>query len=251
MKDALCWFFAYWRGFRGNPRHLLCLSYNGQGWLASIIRHAIEKQNDAIIWDDMITAAIQAGGLSTRMGQNKALMLFLGQPLIAYMVRRLKELTDELVVTTNRPEDFTFLGVPLYTDVLPGTGALGGLYTALSVAQRPYVAVVACDMPFVKPVLLRAQYHLLLEESADVMIPRTPLGLEPLHAIYRRETCLPVVREALENGERKMTGWFSSVKVRILEPAEVAVFDPEFHSFVNVNNLEEFHRAEELARQME
>lgn len=196
----------------------------------------------------MLTIAIQAGGSSSRMGQDKALMPFLNQPLIAYLAGRLRELADELIVTTNRPADFAFLGLPLFADILPGAGALGGLYTALSSASQPFVAAVACDMPFANPGLLRAEYHLLLNEGVDVTVPRSSVGLEPLHAVYRRDTCLPAVRAALDTGERKMTGWFSGVMVRVLESADVAVFDPAFRAFINVNDLEEFRRAEALAR---
>ncbi len=198
----------------------------------------------------MLTIAIQAGGLSSRMGQDKALMLFLGQPLIAYLTNRLSKLADELIITTNQPADYAFLDLPLFTDILPGTGALGGLYTALSAARQPFVAVVACDMPFINLDLLRAQIHLLLKENADVVIPRSPTGLEPLHAVYRRETCLPVIHAAIETGERKLIAWFPAVKVRVLEPQEVLPYDPEFRSFVNINYPEDFRRAEELARKV-
>jgi molybdopterin-guanine dinucleotide biosynthesis protein A len=196
----------------------------------------------------MLTIAIQAGGLSTRMGQDKALMPFLGRPLIAHIVERLGALADELIVTTNDPENYAFLGLPLFQDPFPGLGALGGLYTALNAARQPLVAVIACDMPFVLPDLLRAQRDLLIREEADAVIPRSPEGLEPLHAIYRREACLPEVQKALEAGERKMTAWLPAVNVRVMEPHEVAAIDPGFRSFINLNRPEEFHEAEELAR---
>jgi molybdopterin-guanine dinucleotide biosynthesis protein A len=208
-------------------------------------------QNNEIINLNMLTIAIQAGGQSTRMGQNKALMPFLGRPFIAHLVGRVRGLADELLVTTNEPENYKFLGLPLFVDPLPGVGALGGLYTALSAAQEPLVAVVACDMPLIQPGLLSAQRDLLLREGADVVIPRSPAGLEPLHAIYRRDTCLPAVRSAIESGERRMVGWLSAVKVRVMEPAEIAIYDPKQISFVNVNTPEEYRQAENLARQME
>ena len=188
------------------------------------------------------------------MGQNKALMPFMGQPLIAYLAGRLRgqaDALDEIIVTTNHPADYAFLNLPLFVDILPGAGALGGLYTALFSARQPFVAVVACDMPFANPHLLREQCQLLENEGADVVIPRSPSGLEPLHAVYRRETCLPAVHAALEAGERRVIGWFSLVRVRVLEAAEVAVFDPQFHAFINVNNPEEFRQAEALARHLE
>ena len=83
------------------------------------------------------------------MGKDKALMPFLGATLIERVISRVAPLGDEVLITTNNPQDYLDFKFPLYRDILPGTGALGGLYTALSVASYPIVIVVACDMTFV------------------------------------------------------------------------------------------------------
>jgi molybdopterin-guanine dinucleotide biosynthesis protein A len=197
----------------------------------------------------MLTVVIQAGGRSSRMGQDKALMPFLGRPLVARLVERLAGLGDDLLVITNHPEEYAFLRLPLFGDLLPGSGPLGGLYTALQVANHPLVAVVACDMPFLSPDLLAAQRELLERERSDAVIPHSPDGLEPMHGIYRRETCLPVVKAALDTGERKMIAWFPFARVRVMSEEEISQHDPGFQSFVNVNSPEDFRQAEEIARQ--
>jgi molybdopterin-guanine dinucleotide biosynthesis protein A len=194
-----------------------------------------------------LSIVIQAGGQSSRMGQDKALMLFLGRPLIVRLVERLSKIADEVIITTNHPDDYAFLNLPLFSDLLPGAGALGGLLTALSAAAHPLVGVIACDMPFVQPALLQAQRKLLVDEQVDVVVPRTAESLEPLHAIYRRASCLPAVKSALEAGERRMISWFPQVKVRVMPPEEIALIDPQFRSFINVNSPEEFRSAEEDA----
>ncbi len=107
------------------------------------------------------------------MGQNKAIPLFKGQPLIQRVVDRVQLVADELLVTTNGPELLKFLNLPMFVDTLPGTGALGGLYTALSAASNPLVAVIACDMPFVSAGLLEYERD-LCGGDWDVVIP--PLG---------------------------------------------------------------------------
>lgn len=190
---------------------------------------------------------IQAGGESRRMGQNKALMPFLGQPMIQRVVERLGGLGDEMLVTTNQPEAFQFLGLPLVADVLPGTGALGGLYTALLAAHAPRVLVVACDMPFVSPQLARLELDVLAAEGWDVVIPTTLEGLEPLHTVYRRETCIPAIERALQEQKRRMISWFGDVRVRELSLEEVRVVEPELRAFMNVNTPEELAAAEALA----
>ncbi len=192
----------------------------------------------------MLTLVIQAGGESRRMGADKALLPFLGQPLILRPLSRLAVVADEVLVTSNQPENYQFLGLTPIPDLLPGYGALGGLYTALSVASHPYVAVVACDMPFASPELFAVELALLRETGADAVIPRSDAGTEPFHAVYRRETCLPHVRAALEAGKRRVDAWFSQVNIRYLEPAEFLPYDPDQLAFLNINTPEELTEAE-------
>jgi molybdopterin-guanine dinucleotide biosynthesis protein A len=195
----------------------------------------------------MLTVCIQAGGQSSRMGEDKALKPFLGRPLIQRVIERLTPLADELIVTTNHPEDYSFLHLPLFSDLKPGRGALGGLYTAIASATNPIVAVVACDMPFASPTLFEAASRILLEEEADVVIARSEEGYEPIHAIYRRETCLPAIDAAIDADQWKVIAWFPRVKVRLLTPQELKRYDPTGLAFWNVNTPEEFAEAETIA----
>ena len=195
----------------------------------------------------MLSVVIQAGGRSTRMGEDKALKPFLGRPLIQRVVDRLAPIADELLVTTNRPDDYAFLGHRLIADLVPGRGALGGLYTALASAHGDMVAVVACDMPFASPSLIQAATRLLVEEEADVIIAKTDEGYEPFHAVYRRATCVPAIQSALEADKWKVIAWFPSVKVRELSSDELKRLDPSGLAFSNVNSPEEFAEAERRA----
>jgi molybdopterin-guanine dinucleotide biosynthesis protein A len=196
----------------------------------------------------MLTVCIQAGGVSSRMGEDKALKTFLGRPLIQRVAERLSPIADEMIVTTNRPEEYAFLNLPLFPDLKPGRGALGGLYTAIASAKHPIVAVVACDMPFASPPLLEAASKLLMEQEADVVIPKSDEGYEPLHALYRRETCLPAIEASIEADQWKVIAWFPKVKVRVLTPEEIKQYDPSGLAFWNVNTPEEFSKAETIAQ---
>jgi len=196
----------------------------------------------------MLTVCIQAGGQSSRMGEDKALKTFLGRPLIQRVVERISPIADEVIVTTNRPDEYRFLDLRLVPDLKPGRGALGGLYTALASASHPTVAVVACDMPFASASLLRAGSRLLVEEAVDVVIPKSEEGFEPIHALYRRETCLPAIEAAIEADQWKVIAWFPQVKVRVLTPEEIRPHDPSGLAFWNVNTPEEFLEAEKIAQ---
>jgi len=195
----------------------------------------------------MLSVVIQAGGQSTRMGEDKALKLFLGRPLIQRVIEQLSPIADEIIVTTNRPAEYTFLNLRLVSDLKPGRGALGGLYTAIASATHPIVAVVACDMPFASPMLIEAASRLLVENEADVVIAKSDEGYEPLHAVYRRETCLPAIEQSIEADQWKVIAWFPQVKVHILLPEDIMRYDASGLAFWNVNTPEEFARAEQIA----
>ena len=196
----------------------------------------------------MLSIVVQAGGQSARMGENKALKPFLGRPLVQRVLERLAPIADELLLTTNQPEDFAFLKLPLFSDVKPGRGPLGGLYTALVSAKYPFVAVVACDMPFASAQLLVAAANFLDQEKVDVVIAESAEGFEPLHAVYRRETCIPAVESSIESDLWRLISWFPQVKVRKISPEELGRYDPQGLAFWNINTPEEFSKAEQRAR---
>jgi molybdopterin-guanine dinucleotide biosynthesis protein A len=197
----------------------------------------------------MLTMVIQAGGESRRMGSDKALLLFLGQPLILHLLNRLAGIADEVLVTSNQPENYRFLGLTPIPDLLPGFGALGGLYTALSLAAHPYVAVVACDMPFASPELFAVELALLRETGADAVIPRSEAGTEPFHAVYRRDTCLPHVRAVLDAGKRRVDAWFPQVNIRYLASLDILPLESNQLAFLNINTLDELRKAERIAKE--
>jgi molybdopterin-guanine dinucleotide biosynthesis protein A len=166
------------------------------------------------------------------------------------VIDRLKPLANEILVTTNNPEGYRFLNYPLVEDLIPGRGALGGLYTALSVASSPLVAVVACDMPFVNLQLLAAEKQYLANEKYDAAIPNPNGGLEPFHSVYRRETCLPVIKSTLDAGHWRADIWFSQINAKLITTDEIQRYDPMEMAFLNVNTPEELSRAEERAKNL-
>lgn len=196
----------------------------------------------------MLTIVIQAGGASSRMGKDKGLMLFNRLPLAQRLVERLSSIADETLIVTNNPEAYKLLPTPKVSDVLPGRGALGGLLTALQCAKHPLVGVVACDMPFVNPDLFRYQMNILDTSSIDVCIPRINGQFEPMHAVYRKATCLPLVEQAIAQDQWKMISWFKNALVREVSADEVRRFDPHNITFTNVNTPIEFQIAESLDR---
>ena len=152
------------------------------------------------------------------MGMDKSFALFGGRPLIETVLEKVQGLGDELILITNKPDDYARFGLPTFPDVYPNHGSLGGIYTAVCHAAHPHTLVVACDMPWLNRDLLR--YLISLRDTADVIVPRWQKFPEPLHAIYSK-ACLPPIRANLAAKRLKIVRFFPQVTVRYVEPEEI------------------------------
>ncbi|MDY7041213.1 MAG: molybdenum cofactor guanylyltransferase [Chloroflexota bacterium] len=190
-----------------------------------------------------VSCIVLAGGKSARLKTDKAFLEVDGQRLIERVVERVATIGDEVLLVTNSPEEFAYLGLSVVRDVQPGQGTLGGLYSGLLAARNEYGLVVACDMPFLDLRLLR--YMILLAPGQDVVIPRIGDMLEPLHAIYSRN-CLGSIERVLARGGRRVIEFFPDVRVRYVDQQEVDILDPMHLSFFNINTPEDLDRARKL-----
>jgi molybdopterin-guanine dinucleotide biosynthesis protein A len=195
----------------------------------------------------MLTISIQAGGESKRMGEDKALKSFLGDPLISRVALRILSPDVETIITAGDRRKYLFLNLPVYSDVFPGKGALGGLFTALNYASHPLVGLAACDMPFVSLELYKILAEIMNRENLDAIIPASPDGIEPLHGVYRRGSCQDVVGKMIHSGQMRLISLLPEIKSRIFGVEDVARIDPTFNLFINVNTPAEFKEAEILA----
>ncbi len=200
-----------------------------------------------------LTVAIQAGGESRRMGRSKATVPFLGRPLLERIVLRVAPVADELLVTTNEPQNLGFIHkldlpcpVRFEPDLCKERGALQGIYTALTAAAHPLVALVACDMVFASPALAYAQAQVAQREGADAVVPCNGNGYEPFHGLYRVKTCLPAVKVALSRGKTRAKDFLDDVCLRDFTRDEVKEAVPYGGCFLNVNTPEELAHAEGL-----
>jgi len=194
-----------------------------------------------------VTGVVQAGGKSTRMGGNpKALIELGGRSIVERVVAALTPAVDDVLVVTNTPELYAFLGLPMVADVSPDHGSLGGIYSGLRAAGE-IAFTVACDMPFLHPAVVR----LVVERAGegDVVIPRVGEQLETMHAAYS-QTCLPPIEARLRAGRLKIVGFFDDVRVVEIAAAEVARFRDPAIAFMNVNTPDELERARALVAEL-
>lgn len=170
------------------------------------------------------------------MGTDKSFVLFQGRPLIEVVLEHVDGLGNETILITNKPDQYAHLGLPMFGDLYPDTGPLGGIYTAVSHAANPHTLVVACDMPWLNRDLLT--YMIAMREAADIVVPRWDKYPEPLHAIYSK-ACLEPIRHNLEAGQLKITSFFGRVSLKFIDREVISQFDPDGRSFVNVNTPDE------------
>jgi molybdopterin-guanine dinucleotide biosynthesis protein A len=194
-----------------------------------------------------VTGVVQAGGKSTRMGGNpKALIKLGGCSIVERVVAALTPAVDDVLVVTNTPELYAFLGLPMVADVYPDHGSLGGIYSGLRAAGE-IAFTVACDMPFLHPAVIR----LVIERAGegDVVIPRVGAQLETMHAAYG-QACLAPIEARLRAGRLKIVGFFDDVRVVEIGAAEVARFRDPAIAFMNVNTPDELERARALVAEL-
>lgn len=183
---------------------------------------------------------ILAGGQSSRMGTNKAMLEFMGEPLIQRLAHRFFRWFSQVVVVTNTPETYAFLGLPMVGDRIAGLGPLGGLEAGLTASQFEHAFFCATDMPFVNEGLVR----FLVEQAPgyDVVVPLVQGEYEPMHAVYGRSR-LPVITQLIDARRLKLLNVYEGARVRTVNADEVRRFgDPE-RLFFNCNTPADLERA--------
>src|SRR5215469_5207989 len=140
--------------------------------------------------DSEVSAFILAGGASARMGTEKGLLAFGGEPLIKRTARLLEPLVRDVAVL-GRPELYSHLGLRTIPDKLvrdtSGSevrASLVGVVTALTSTTSTWSLVLACDLPYLTRDWIAWLLARALASKSQIVMPRTSGGLEPLAAVY-------------------------------------------------------------------
>lgn len=174
------------------------------------------------------------------MGKDKALLPFGAETLAIRAYRLLEAVCSEVVVVRDPTLGFPIAGARMEGDRFPGCGPLEGLASGLEAIQAERAIVLACDMPFASVSLLR--YLLAFEPAAEVVIPATPRGLEPMLAVYARRV-LPVLRAQLAGGARRMADLLAVVEPKLVPYEALLKIDPSGRAFWNLNAPDAYQSA--------
>lgn len=187
-----------------------------------------------------VTGFITAGGLSSRMGRDKAWLRLGDKTLIEHIIDALTPVTSSVAIIANKSE-YHRLGLPVFADTNREVGPLEAIRTALANAMTPRIILTGCDMPFLTSELFKFLIALPTEDQA--VVPTSLDGmLEPLCAIYSTQA-LESVTEIIERGERKVSRLFESVPTRIVSFDEIRHLSDSSLFFENINTPEEYHAA--------
>ncbi len=186
-----------------------------------------------------ITGVILAGGKSSRFGSNKALVRVHGIPLIRHIRDQLSGILKRIVVVTHSPEAYSFLDLPVVTDIIPHKGPLGGIHTALETAGSPWVFVTPCDLPFFSYKLLTA----LARNTGkfDAVYYSQGKNVEPLPLLLNKKILGRVCR-LLELGNYAVHSLLDSGDTQKL-PLEHVLNDVDLGMLLNCNTVEEYEKA--------
>lgn len=205
-----------------------------------------------------MTAIILAGGRSSRMGCNKALLPLAGVPVIQKLIPEFEQITDKLIVVAAKEHVYDSLGYPIVSDLFPGAGPLAGLHAGLISSLTAWNFVVACDMPFATKGVFHVLAEIAMKEEQDqndsdkvqAIIPILDGRAQPLLAAYHRSV-LPSLELSLLHNELAMNRWTESLRVRYI-PGEVLSkvtgISQALLSF-NMNRPEDYEQACQLLKE--
>ena len=196
-----------------------------------------------------ITCIVLAGGKGLRLGRDKVRETVGNSILLQRVLSQLAPFNRDIIIVTagekSLPQFTGYQRFRIVTDIYPGKGSLGGIFSGLAASDSSYNLAVACDMPFLNQALLR--YMIQISANFDLVIPRLGDMVEPLHAVYSKG-CLTPMEELLRQGNLKIIELLNLVKVRYVDTEEIDRFDPKHLSFFNINTPADLKTARELAR---
>ena len=197
-------------------------------------------------------ALILAGGENKRLPSIKGFIEINGRRIIESTIELLNKIFERVIISTNTPELYFYLGVPMIGDIIKYKGPMTGILSALSSLKAPEIFVTACDMPFINPRLVRYIVERWEEVASntlypfekkkwDGIIPLFDKRLQPLLGIYSKEiTCS--MEESIKNGQVGLREFLHKINIFYIKEDEVRAIDPKGRSFVNINTPEDFKK---------
>lgn len=185
-----------------------------------------------------MVSVILAGGENKRFPYLKGFIETGGRRIIESNIEILTSVTDSIVISTNTPEHYFYLGVPLIGDIITSAGPMSGIYSALYSTKSDAVFVSACDMPFLNKALIE---YIITNADKEATVPVYNGKAEPLFGVYS-SALLQTMENMIEHGRTSMYHMLDEVDVKYIDEDEIRGIDPEGLSFININTIDDFDR---------
>ena len=183
-----------------------------------------------------ITAFIIAGGKSARFGQDKLLFKYKGLTLIEHVVNVLKNVFSEIFIVANDKDKFSFLNLPIFPDIIPDLGPIGGIYTALNNSNTNKAFCFASDLPFLSSKLIK--YMISISNEHDIIVPFINGFYEAMHAIYTKN-CTHHIKSGIESREYQITKLYDKCNIKKVTESEIIKYTDPGTVFKNINYIED------------
>jgi molybdopterin-guanine dinucleotide biosynthesis protein A len=184
---------------------------------------------------DNIVGVILAGGNSSRMGRDKALLVYRGKPFIQLIADEFKNVFKEVIIISDNRKEYDFLGLPIYQDIYKKSGPLAGIHTALSITKKD-VFVTSCDFPLVNKNLILSL--LKISNNEEIIIFSVNGLLQPLFGIYKF-SCLKKLESEIEVDNLSVHGFVKKCKTKVYDSENF--LNKDVTSFLmNINSPEQY-----------
>lgn len=185
------------------------------------------------------SAIVLAGGRNSRMGyQNKSFLKLGESNFIEIVLEKVKEFND-IIIVTNAPDEYEYLGIKIVKDIFPFTGPLGAIYTGLKYAKYDNSIIFPCDMPFVNHKLL--EHIAKIAKGYDGVVPKVDGYYQPLCSAYSKK-CIEIFGEGLKNGITKIIDLYPLMNIYYMTRKEIEQYGNYDDMFININTPREYEK---------
>ncbi|HOO57520.1 MAG TPA: molybdenum cofactor guanylyltransferase [bacterium] len=186
---------------------------------------------------------IMMGGKNTRMGCEKWDLHFDGMPLLQHIIKEVEPYYENIVLSTNRPEKYRYLGFPCIPDEVHGCGPIGGIFSVINSFEADLYQFVPCDTPFIDGKTVNAITELTVNSDAGLL--KTPDGPQPLFSCFTTRA-----REKLESAiirrEFRILKSLADLNVRKITISDLGIENCWRKMFFNINSPEDLEQAKQL-----
>jgi len=185
-------------------------------------------------------ALILAGGENKRIPFIKGFLETAEGRIVEVTIQRLRKVFNRIILSTNTPEYYYYLGLPMVGDIIRVKGPMTGIFSALSLPDVSAVFVTACDMPDINGILIKYIAGRWMSEY-DAVVPVFNNEPQPLFGVYSKRAARRM-EEALHHEKRSLRGFLRDCNVLYIQETEIRKIDPEGRSFVNINTMQDFEK---------